>query len=140
VFRPNKTLKKARIKLCNTLTLPTLLYGSENWTIKTRDATRITAADMNFMKVTERYTLIDHKTNAEIAKELNVTPVLDTIQDNEKKWIQHVSRMPRNRLPRLIKVVHPNKQKEPRKTTEETSVCVRPERVNEWPNFLTATS
>jgi hypothetical protein len=40
VFRPKKT----RIKLYNTLALPTLLYGSENWTIKARDAGRITAA------------------------------------------------------------------------------------------------
>jgi hypothetical protein len=49
------------------------------------------------------YTLADHKTNAQIAKELNVTPVLDKIQDYKRNWIQHVNRMPRNRLPRLIK-------------------------------------
>jgi hypothetical protein len=42
VFRPKKT----RIKLYNMLALPTLLYGSENWTIKSRDARRITAAEM----------------------------------------------------------------------------------------------
>jgi len=29
VFRPQKTLKKTRIKLYNTLDLPVLLYGSE---------------------------------------------------------------------------------------------------------------
>jgi hypothetical protein len=29
VFRPQKTLKKTRIKLYNTLALPVLLYGSE---------------------------------------------------------------------------------------------------------------
>ena len=34
VFRPQKTLKKTRIKLYNTLALPVLLYGSETWTIK----------------------------------------------------------------------------------------------------------
>jgi len=39
-----KTLKKTRIKLYNTLALPVLLYGSETWTIKARDARRITAA------------------------------------------------------------------------------------------------
>jgi hypothetical protein len=33
VFRPQKTLKKTRIKLYNTLALPVLLYGSETWTI-----------------------------------------------------------------------------------------------------------
>jgi hypothetical protein len=37
------------------------------------------------------------------AKELNITPVLDKIQEYKKNWIQHVNRMPRNRLPRLIK-------------------------------------
>jgi hypothetical protein len=33
VFRPQKALKKTRIKLYNTLALPVLLYGSETWTI-----------------------------------------------------------------------------------------------------------
>jgi len=31
VFGPQKTLKKTRIKLYNTLALPVLLYGSETW-------------------------------------------------------------------------------------------------------------
>jgi exopolysaccharide biosynthesis protein len=61
VFRPKKTLKKTGIKLYNTLALPTLLNGSENWTIKARDATRITAADMKCMRITARYTCTDHK-------------------------------------------------------------------------------
>jgi hypothetical protein len=39
----------------------------------------------------------------EIAKELNITPVSDKIQDYKRNWIQRVNRMPRNRLPRLIK-------------------------------------
>jgi hypothetical protein len=30
----------------------------------------------------------DHKTNTEIAKELNITPVFDKIQDYKRKWIQ----------------------------------------------------
>jgi hypothetical protein len=38
VFRPKNTLKKSRIKLNNTLGLPTFLYSSQNWTIIARDA------------------------------------------------------------------------------------------------------
>jgi hypothetical protein len=49
VLRPNKTPKKTRIKFYNILALPTLLYGSENWTINARDATRVTAAEMKYM-------------------------------------------------------------------------------------------
>jgi hypothetical protein len=52
---------------------------------------------------TARHTWTDHKTNTKIEKELNITPVLDRVQDYKSNWIQHVNRMPRNRLPRLIK-------------------------------------
>jgi len=64
VFKPQKTPKKTRIKLYNTLALPVLLYGSETRTIKASDARRITAAG---------YTWTDYKTNAQIAKELKNT-------------------------------------------------------------------
>ena len=30
VFKPQKTLKKTRLKLCNTLALPVWLHGSES--------------------------------------------------------------------------------------------------------------
>ena len=56
VFRPKKNLKKTRIKLCNTVALPVLLYGSETWTIKASDARRITAAEMKYMRRTAGYT------------------------------------------------------------------------------------
>jgi len=52
VFRPQKNLKKIRIKLHNTLALPVLLYGSETWIIKARDARRITAAEMKYIRRT----------------------------------------------------------------------------------------
>ena len=77
VFRLQKTFKKTRIKLYNTLALPVLLYGSETWTIKARDARRITAAGMKYMRRTAGYLWADCKTNAQIAKELKITQILD---------------------------------------------------------------
>ena len=62
VFRPQKTLKKTRIKLYNTLAIPVLLYGSKTWTIKARDARRITAAETKYMRRTAGYTWTDYKT------------------------------------------------------------------------------
>jgi len=52
MFRPQKTVKKTRIKLYITLALPAFVFGSENWTIKARDARRITAAEMKYMRKT----------------------------------------------------------------------------------------
>jgi hypothetical protein len=46
-----------------------LLYGSETWTIKARDARRITAAKMKYMRRTSGYTWTDNKTNTQIAKQ-----------------------------------------------------------------------
>jgi hypothetical protein len=57
--------------------------------------------------------LDNHKTNAEITEELNITPVLDKIQGYKRKWIQHVNRMARNQLPGLIKTT-PQKAKGPK--------------------------
>jgi hypothetical protein len=50
MFKPQKTLNKIRIELYNTLALPSLLYGSDNWTIKERDSKRITAAKMKCVR------------------------------------------------------------------------------------------
>jgi hypothetical protein len=105
VFRPQKTLKKTRIKLHNTLALPVLLYGSE--TIKARDARRITAAEMIYIRTAAGYTWKVYKTNSHIAKELEITPVLDKLLEYKRNWIQHVNRMPRDRLPRIMKHYYP---------------------------------
>jgi hypothetical protein len=52
VFQPKKPLMKTRIKLYNALAVLTLLYGSENWTIKARDERRITAAEIKYTRRT----------------------------------------------------------------------------------------
>jgi hypothetical protein len=104
---PQKTLKKTRIKLYNTLALPVLLYGSETWTVKAKDARRIIAAEMKYMRRTAGYIWTDYKTNAQIAKELKITPILDKLLEYKKNWIQHVNRMPRNRLLRVMKHYSP---------------------------------
>jgi len=45
----------------------------------------------------------DYKTNTEIAKELNITPVVDKMQEYRRNWLQHVNRMPCYRLTRIVK-------------------------------------
>jgi len=54
------------------------------------------------MKKTAGYTWTDYKTSTETEKELNITPVLDKIQEHRRNWLQHVNRMPCNRSPRIL--------------------------------------
>jgi hypothetical protein len=62
------------------------------------------------MRRTAGYTETDYKTNAPIAKELKelkITPILDKLLEYKRNWIQHVNRMPRNILPRVMKHYSP---------------------------------
>jgi hypothetical protein len=84
-----------------------LLYGSETWNIKARNARRITAAEMKYIRRRAGYIWTDYKTNGQIAKELKITPILDKLLEYRRNWIQHVNRMPRNRLPKVMKHYFP---------------------------------
>jgi len=75
--------------------------------IKARDARRITAAELKYMRRTAGYTRTDYRTNTQVAKELKKIPILDILLEYKRNWIQHVNRMPHNRLPRVMKHYSP---------------------------------
>jgi hypothetical protein len=84
-----------------------LLYGSETWIVRASDARRITAAELKYMRITAGYTWTDYKTNSQITKEVKITAVLEKLLEYERSWIQHINRMPRNRLPKVMKHYSP---------------------------------
>jgi hypothetical protein len=51
------------MKLCNTLTLRTLLYGCETWAFREQDEHRIMSTEMKFMRRKAKYRWEDYKTN-----------------------------------------------------------------------------
>ena len=59
------------------------------------------------MRRTAGYTWTDYKTNVPIAKELKIAQIWDKLLEYKGSWIQHVNRMPRNRLPRVKKHYSP---------------------------------
>jgi hypothetical protein len=46
---------------------------------------------MKYMRKIVGYTSTDYKTNIEMAKELNITLVLDKIKDYTRKWLHHTN-------------------------------------------------
>jgi len=88
----NINIKTDRIKI-----MYVYLNGYDVWyTIFTEEQRR-----------TAGYIWTDYKTNTQIAKELKITPTLDKLLEYKRNWIQHVNRMPRNRLPRVMKRYSP---------------------------------
>jgi hypothetical protein len=59
------------------------------------------------MRRTAGYTWTVYKTNAQIEKELKITPILDKLLEYKRSWVQHVNRMPRSKLLRVIKYYSP---------------------------------
>ena len=55
------------------------------------------------MRRTAEYIWTDYKTNALTAKELKIIPIVDKLLEYKRNWICHVNRMPRNRLPMVMK-------------------------------------
>ena len=60
---------------------------------------RIEAAEMKLLRPLAGYTLYDHKTNDYIRRELQITGILDKIDEYRRNWFQHFQRMPQNRIP-----------------------------------------
>jgi len=63
--------------------------------------------EMKYMRRISGYTWTDYETNAQIAKELKIAPIFDKLLEYKRSWIQHVNRMPQNRLPRVMKYYSP---------------------------------
>ena len=45
------------------------------------------------------YTLYDHKTNDYICRELQITGIVDKIDEYRRNWFQQLQRMPQTRIP-----------------------------------------
>ena len=79
--------------------LPTVLYGSENWTLTALQRRRIEAAEMKLLRPLAGYILYDHKTNDYIRPGLQITGILDKVGEYRRNWLSHLQRMSQNRIP-----------------------------------------
>jgi hypothetical protein len=61
VLKPTLVQKYIQICLYKTLALPVLCHGSEAWTIRKGDSSRLTACEMKFTRRTAGYMKWDHK-------------------------------------------------------------------------------
>ena len=69
------------LKIYNTLVLPTFLYGSENRTLTASRRRRIEVTEVKLLRPLARYTLYDHKTIDYIRRKLQITGILDKIDE-----------------------------------------------------------
>jgi hypothetical protein len=54
---------------------------------------------MKLLRPLAGYTLYDHKTNDSVRRELQITCILEKIDEYTLNWFLHLQRMPQNRIP-----------------------------------------
>jgi len=68
--RPSKSRKQqTTLRIYNTLQIPTLLYGSEIWTLNKEEKARITAAEIKYLKPTANISYLTTQKNHDILED-----------------------------------------------------------------------
>ena len=62
----------------------------------------MTSLEKKIFRRTAEYTLFDHKRNEEILEELKVKPVDQKLRRYKSNWLQRVTRMNSNRMPKIM--------------------------------------
>ena len=98
-----KELSKAtKLRIINAMVVPTLLYGSETWTLQKRHRSKIQAMEMRFLRKVEGVTTLDRVSNEDIRRRLWVEAVLAVVDRKKKEWRERIEGMSQERLVRRV--------------------------------------
>ena len=93
---------KTKMSIFNSIYCPTLSYGSESWTLDSRDKSRLQAAEMKFLRRSVGKTKRDRIRNTRIREEVKTESLEIKIERNQLRWYGHLNRMSENRIPKQI--------------------------------------
>ena len=88
------------MQIYNSVYKPTLIYGSESWTVLDKHDSRITATEMRFLGAAAGKTKWDRVRNVTIREELKQKALVKQIYKKEPQWYGHVMRMAEERKAR----------------------------------------
>jgi hypothetical protein len=77
-----------------------LKFGSEAWVLKKREEQRLATIQMKFLRHLLGITKLDKENNQSIREKTGAENIVNEIKQYQKKWLQHVQRMDRNRIPK----------------------------------------
>jgi len=92
--------KETKLRIHNITAKAALKFGSEAWVLKKREEQRLEAVQMKFLRRLLGITKLDKEKNQCIREKTGAQNIVTEIKQYQKKWLQHVQRMDRNRLPR----------------------------------------
>ena len=94
--------EKTKMSIFNSIYCPTLMYGSESWTLDSGDKSRLQAAEMKFLRRTVGKTKRDKIRNTRIREQLKAESIEHKIERNQLRWFGHVNRMTNDRIAKRV--------------------------------------
>ena len=66
---------------------------------------------MKFLRRTAEYSLFGHNRNEDILEEMKVETVDERLRGHKRNWLQHVTRMSNNKMPKIMLKYIPNERR-----------------------------
>ena len=99
--------EKTKLQIYNTVFVPILTYGAESWPITSKIQSKLTAAEMRFLRDIKNKTKLDKIRNTTIREQLKQQDLLGMIEKKQLQWYGHVTRMENNRIPKQVHEARP---------------------------------
>lgn len=99
--------QETKLHIYKSVYLPTLTYGSESWIMLDKQVSRITGAEMRYLRRVVGKTRRDHVRNERIRAELKTPALKNILEKRQLKWFGHVCRMSEDREPRKVMEARP---------------------------------
>jgi hypothetical protein len=97
--------KETKLRIHNITAKASLKFGSEAWVLKERGEQRLEAEQMKFLRHLLGITKLDKENNQCIGGKTGAQGIVKEIKQHQEKWLQHVQRMNRNRIPKTSTTV-----------------------------------
>ena len=99
----NRNLKlPTKIRVYQAIVLSILLYGSESWTLYSKQLNKLNAFHMRCLRRMLHITWQDKIPNNEVLTRCSCSTIHSVVAERTLRWAGHVQRMPEERLPKAI--------------------------------------
>ncbi|KAK4325426.1 hypothetical protein Pmani_004021 [Petrolisthes manimaculis] len=97
-----KLTMKTKMLIYQSCVLSSLMYGSESWTLYSRQEKRLNSFHLRCLRKILSIKWQDKITNVEVSRCAGLPTVFEMLKERRLRWLSHVYRMDDDRLPRKI--------------------------------------
>ena len=102
VWKRRGLSNRTKLKVYHAVVLPSLLYGSETWTVYARHLQRLESFHMRCLRQILHVKWQDKVPNTDVLQRADSMSIRSMLMESQLRWSGHVARMPDYRLPKRV--------------------------------------